>query len=104
KVDSDPQIGDYPAVPWVHYEEKDPYKYWDRQGRRNFSEPVHEQDEILNAFAPDASSTPLSTAFYSLGVCASGIALTCLIIGYFRAESPHVKRTYPYGGLGKELG
>jgi hypothetical protein len=40
KVTSDPQIGDYPNVPWVHYEEKDPLKYWDRQGRRNLGEPV----------------------------------------------------------------
>ncbi|KAI8049701.1 hypothetical protein BDF22DRAFT_698316 [Syncephalis plumigaleata] len=104
RVTTDPQIGEYPNVPWVHYEEKDPFKYWDRQGRRNLGDVLHEQDEILSGNAADASTIPIGTAVSHLALFAGGIAVTCLVIGFFREEAPRVKRTYPYQGLSKELG
>jgi hypothetical protein len=36
----DRQIGDYPDLPWIHYSERDPFKYDDQQARRNFGDPV----------------------------------------------------------------
>lgn len=39
----DPQFGDYPNLPWVPYEKRDPYLKWDDPiNRRNFGEPVRQ--------------------------------------------------------------
>ncbi|KAI9595919.1 hypothetical protein BDF19DRAFT_413380 [Syncephalis fuscata] len=105
KVTSDPQIGDYPNLPWVHYEDKNPLKYWDRQGRRNLGDTVHEQDELLNAFSADIQPLTAGRALFQLGVFASGIATICLAIKYLcQRHHMQTKRTYPYDGLSKELG
>ncbi|RKP10503.1 hypothetical protein THASP1DRAFT_11485, partial [Thamnocephalis sphaerospora] len=100
----DPQIGDYPNLPWVHHSERDPFKYEDQQERRNFGEPVHEQDELLNGSAPDLWPTPTSRALLEMAICGSVIGLVCYGISFMVPDAPFVKRTYPYEGLRKELG
>jgi len=54
-----PQNGNYPdpnttsALP-VKRQFRDPYAdWWDPQERRNYGEPVHEDNDILGIFSPD---------------------------------------------------
>lgn len=36
----DPQLGDYPVVPWTNNQLLPPNGWWDNQARRNFGDPV----------------------------------------------------------------
>lgn len=38
--EKDPQIGDYPNLPWVNKQLRTPIGWWDNQERRNYGEPV----------------------------------------------------------------
>lgn len=40
KVNDHRQIGDYPDLPAISDQLRDPHGYWDQQTRRNFNEPV----------------------------------------------------------------
>lgn len=39
-VFDDPQIGDYPNLPYENHQTRAASGYWDKQGRVNFGEPV----------------------------------------------------------------
>src|SRR5690348_17024623 len=45
---TEPPIGDYPQIPLQWTGLKDPIKYWDQQGRRNYGEIVHEHYQFTN--------------------------------------------------------
>ena len=47
------QIGEYPVLPLESAQGRDPRIFWDQQDRRNFGEPVHEEDEYLSMWMPD---------------------------------------------------
>lgn len=36
----DRQIGDYPNLPWESAQKRDPFKYTDKQDRRNYNQTV----------------------------------------------------------------
>ncbi|PVV01857.1 hypothetical protein BB560_003711 [Smittium megazygosporum] len=99
-VDPDPQIGEYPNLPYIMNEERTPYGWWDRQMRRNFGETVHENDEILNMHANSVYehppwSTILKQWIAFLGIIGGGIYLMSFTI----IERPAIPRHYPYEGL-----
>lgn len=64
----DETFGDYPALKWIAYDQKDPYaEYDDPCDRRNFGEIVHAEDEILSAHGPSTfHPEPLTKAFLRL--------------------------------------
>ncbi|KAJ1732974.1 hypothetical protein LPJ72_003118 [Coemansia sp. Benny D160-2] len=104
-VDPDPQIGDYPNLPQKFAEDRSPYgKYWDRQMRRNFGEPIHEQDEILNMWAPTRYSSPGWKQVGKMWACTIALVGTVYyIIAKTRSETPYLRAYYP-NGLKDELG
>ena len=53
--EDDRQIGDYPNVPRISTQLRDPYANYtsDKQERRNINEDVHEEDEILGMWVYD---------------------------------------------------
>lgn len=84
-----------------------PYgNYDDPQMRRNFNEPLHAEDDMLNMWSTDhfdfvsdkTALTWMAIFFGSLGLFATSI------ITFYKLEKPAVPRNYPYGGLWKELG
>ncbi|KAI9505309.1 hypothetical protein GGI25_003634 [Coemansia spiralis] len=103
--DPDPQIGDYPNLEQRFAEERSPYvKWWDRQMRRNFGEPIQEQDEILNMWAPTQYWSP---GWKQVGKMWAGAILIIGSVYYFiaktRPEAPYMRAYYP-NGLKDELG
>ncbi|KAJ1958049.1 hypothetical protein GGI12_004840, partial [Dipsacomyces acuminosporus] len=103
-VDPEPQIGDYPNLPQKFAEERSQRGWWDRQMRRNFGEPIHEQDEILNMWAPTQYWSP---GWKRVAKLWAGVILTMgsayYVIAKTRLEKPYVRAFYP-NGLKEELG
>jgi hypothetical protein len=48
---TDSPIGDYPRLPVQYTALKDPFKYWDQQGRRNYGEVLHEHHNLLDEWS-----------------------------------------------------
>jgi NADH dehydrogenase (ubiquinone) 1 beta subcomplex subunit 8 len=100
------QNGRYPNPPAQKRQFRDPYGgWWDKQDRRNFGEPVHEDNDILATFStePYTHFTP-QKGFFLVGCTVSAFALlvgALSLVVY--SERPCVPRTFP-DGLEKELG
>jgi hypothetical protein len=57
--DSDPQIGEYPKLVQQWTALKDPFGYWDRQGRRNYGEVVQDMDNFLDIWSIGPEQSPV---------------------------------------------
>jgi NADH dehydrogenase (ubiquinone) 1 beta subcomplex subunit 8 len=99
------QNGGYINPPPVKRQFRDPYgDWWDKQERRNYGEPVHEDNDILGMFSLEeyTHATP-GTAFLQLG-CFIGVVLgLCGVVSMFYPDTPAVPREFE-GGLERELG
>ncbi|KAE8351553.1 hypothetical protein BDV28DRAFT_158641 [Aspergillus coremiiformis] len=84
---------------------RDPYgDWWDKQERRNFGEPVHEENEILGVFSPEQYTHVTSgKGFFHLGMFVATFLGFCGVVSFYYPDKPSVPRTYPEG-LEKELG
>ncbi|KAK5019012.1 hypothetical protein BJ546DRAFT_993260 [Cryomyces antarcticus] len=97
--------GNYPNPPPGKRSLRDPYAdWWDKQERRNFGEPLHEDNDIYAVFSTDTYShfTPGWGAVL-LGTFVASVFGLCAIIRPFYPDKPSVPRTFP-GGLDRELG
>lgn len=84
---------------------RDPHAgWWDRQERRNFGEPVHEENEILGVFSPEEYThvTP-GKGFLHLGFFVAAFLGLCGVVSLYYPDKPSVPKTY-VDGLEKELG
>ena len=97
--------GGYKNPPATLRQFRDPYAdWWDKQERRNFGEPVHEDNDILGMFSPHEYThfTPGWGA-----ICLGSFVVTFLgVVAVARMvtpDMPSVKRGYE-GGLDRELG
>ncbi|KAJ1943506.1 hypothetical protein GGF37_002618 [Kickxella alabastrina] len=103
-VDPEPQIGDYPNLPHKFAEARPHRGWWDRQMRRNFGEPIAEQDEILNMWAPTQYWSP---GWKQVAKMWTGVIVTIgsvyYLISQARSERPYLRAYYP-NGLKEELG
>ncbi|KAI8377958.1 uncharacterized protein BYT42DRAFT_572319 [Radiomyces spectabilis] len=104
EVVEDPQIGDYPNLPRNSNQVRGPYGWWDPQDRRNFGEPLHEEDEIFSVWGPDLHTYSPYKALAQLGLAALITAGFAGIVYKTYPDRPAVQRTYPYDGLKAELG
>jgi NADH dehydrogenase (ubiquinone) 1 beta subcomplex subunit 8 len=124
--DKDPQLGEYPQLPFVSLQRRkyDP-RWWDPQEKRNFGEEVseiiifpfeltsilklillqlHEQDDVLGVWAPDVFEKPASSALRQF-LIAMGVAATFAGTVYVTLPNrPSQPRQYPRDGLLAELG
>ena len=84
---------------------RDPYAdWWDKQQRRNFGEPVHEDEDILGTFSPEEYTwtTPGKGALMLLGF--GGVVATLLFtVGMTYPDKPSAPREFE-NGLSRELG
>lgn len=92
-------------LPFIKRQHRDPYgDWWDKQERRNFGEPVHEDDDIMGMLTThDYNHVSPARGFLWFGtfwlVFAAGIG----VVYRYYPDKPYVERTFP-GGLDKELG
>eukprot|EP00794_Sanderia_malayensis_P012728 gene12729-14033_t len=103
-------LHDYPNLPARSYQLRDPYAtYWDQQDRRNFGEPLHEEDDALGIWMPDRyDEEPTSPIEALRNLC---IAFGCLGFVYFLStfytdekDNPAVPTIYPFNNLYLENG
>ncbi|KAK9448210.1 uncharacterized protein V1518DRAFT_419985 [Limtongia smithiae] len=97
--------GDYPEFPVIFNQKRDPYvKYDDQQLRRNFGDPLHEDDDVLNMWSPDVHDyVSNGTAGRYIATFFGIIAGAGYLLSFIAPESPAVPRVYP-SGLFTELG
>lgn len=105
RADNLPQNGGYINPPRIKRQFRDPHAdWWDKQERRNYGEPVHEDHDILGMFSPyEYTWTTPGKGLMQIGA---------FIVTFFGVLSV-VKMTYPdkvsyprefEGGLLNELG
>ena len=84
---------------------RDPYgDWWDKQERRNFGEPVHEDNDILGMFSTyDYTHVTARKAFFQLGCFVATVTGLCGVVSMLYEDKPSAPRTFP-GGLDRELG
>ncbi|XP_042209567.1 NADH dehydrogenase [ubiquinone] 1 beta subcomplex subunit 8, mitochondrial-like [Homarus americanus] len=95
--------GDYPDVPLVSAESRDPYGNWDYpEHRRNFGEPIHADFEMYGLDRVNASQklrfSPRQQALTFFAVMAGFMGI------YFLLEDnkmhwPHLPKQYPQEGV-----
>ncbi|KAL4401265.1 mitochondrial respiratory chain complex I protein [Malassezia pachydermatis] len=101
----DPQLGDYPAMPMENQQFR-PYSrhWWDTQDRRQYGETLHEQDDVLNMWSPDAYKTPGPLALRHFLTAVGLIAAFSYVVYSTVPEAPMMRKTFPRNGLADELG
>ncbi|KAI9297421.1 hypothetical protein K502DRAFT_287968 [Neoconidiobolus thromboides FSU 785] len=95
---------DYPHLPLNNFQQRNPWIYDDQQDRRNFGEPLNQQDEILTVWGPDQYELPAGRALFELACVGGFIATAAYFYSFVAPESPAVPRSYPFNGLREELG
>lgn len=105
---SRPELADYVNPKPVFSQFKDPYaKYDDQQNRRNLNEPVNMDSDLYDMWSPEVYDfVPDSTAWKHNAIFFSLVFGFGATIYFFQLnpEKPAMPRSYPYGGLAKELG
>ncbi|KAL8808686.1 MAG: hypothetical protein Q9223_004084 [Gallowayella weberi] len=84
---------------------RDPYAdWWDKQERRNFGEPVHEDHDILGMMSPHEYThvTP-AKGFFLFGCFVTAVLGLCGVVRIYYPDRPTTPKLYP-GGLDRELG
>lgn len=99
------QNGGYVNPPPEKRQFRDPYAdWWDKQERRNYGEPVHEDNDILGMFSPEEYTHFTSgRAFFLLGCFAASFGALYWVVSKNYPDKPSVPRRFP-GGLVRELG
>lgn len=84
---------------------RDPYGgWWDAQEKRNFGEPVHEDNEILGVFSPEQyTHVSPSKGFFHLGCFVVAFLGLVGVVSLNYPDKPSAPKTY-VDGLEKELG
>ena len=105
EIDDPNMNGGYINPPRIRRQFRDPYgDWWDKQERRNFGEPVHEDNDILGMFSPEEYThfTP-GWGAVCLGIFVATFLGVVTVVGVYYPDMPSVKRGYE-GGLDRELG
>ncbi|KAJ5121160.1 NADH:ubiquinone oxidoreductase ASHI subunit [Penicillium bovifimosum] len=104
-VDDPLQNNNYPNPPRVKRAFRDPHGgWWDAQEKRNFGEPVHEDNEILGVFSPEQyTHVSAGKGFLHLGCFVVAFLGLVGIVSLNYPDKPSVPKTY-VDGLEKELG
>ncbi|KAI8628011.1 hypothetical protein F5Y19DRAFT_439197 [Xylariaceae sp. FL1651] len=97
--------GSYINPPRVKRQFRDPHgDWWDKQERRNFGEPVHEDHDVLGIFSPyEYTWVGSRTAFAQIGAFIVVFVGVCWVVGRLYPDKPSFPREFE-GGLERELG
>lgn len=99
------QNGGYINPPPVKRQFRDPHgDWWDKQERRNYGEPVHEDNDILGMFSPEEyTHVKPGTAMYQIGWFVAAVLGLCGTVAMLYPDKASAPREFE-GGLEKELG
>ncbi|KAF8312506.1 Ndufb8, NADH dehydrogenase 19kDa subunit [Clavulina sp. PMI_390] len=100
----DPQLQDYPQLPAQSYQRRPAGKWDDPQERRNFGEPLPEEQEVLSVWSYDHYAMSGGEAVKQLSVAVAVFAVVIYGLTTLTPEMPAIRRQYPYSGLVRELG
>ncbi|KAJ5376338.1 hypothetical protein N7509_013224 [Penicillium cosmopolitanum] len=105
EIEDPHQNNNYPNPPRVKRQFRDPHGgWWDAQEKRNFGEPVHEDNEILGVFSPEQyNHVSAGKGFLHLGAFVVAFLSLVGVVSLYHPDKPSVPKTYE-GGLEKELG
>lgn len=97
--------GGFVNPPPVKRQFRDPHgDWWDKQERRNFGEPIHEDNDTLGIFtAYEYTWVNSRTAFAQIGTFIAAFLGVCWIVGRLYPDKPSYPREFE-GGLERELG
>lgn len=104
-IDDPDMNGGYIQPPPQKRQFRDPYgDWWDKQERRNFGEPVHEDHDILGMMSLHEYThfTP-RRAFFLLGCFVTSFLGLAGVVSLNYPDRPSAQRTFE-GGLDRELG
>ncbi|KAJ2969069.1 hypothetical protein NUW58_g10076 [Xylaria curta] len=84
------QNGGFINPPAVKRQFRDPHgDWWDKQERRNFGEPVHEDHDVLGIFSPyEYTWVDSRTAFAQLGAFVAVVLGVCWVVGRVYPDKP----------------
>ncbi|KAF1988605.1 hypothetical protein K402DRAFT_391826 [Aulographum hederae CBS 113979] len=102
----DPNMnGGYINPPPEKRSNRDPYgDWWDKQERRNYGEPVHEDNDILGVFSTeDYKHFSPGHGAMLFGCFLAAFAGLCGAVSVIYEDKPSVPKVYE-GGLERELG
>lgn len=99
------QNGGYVNPPRIKRQFRDPYgDWWDPQERRNYGEPVHEDNDILGMFSPyEYTHTTPGKGALQLGAFVLTTLGLCGVVSFYYPDKPSMPREFP-NGLEEELG
>lgn len=99
------QNGGYVNPPAVKRQFRDPYgDWWDKQERRNYGEPLHEDNDVLAIFSPEEyTHFKANWGWVLFGSFWAVFGSFAAVTYYLRPDKPSAPRTFP-NGLEKELG
>ncbi|KAK4152394.1 hypothetical protein C8A00DRAFT_16279, partial [Chaetomidium leptoderma] len=104
--EQDPEMnGGYINPPRIKRQHRDPHAdWWDKQERRNFGEPVHEDHDILGMMSP-WEYTWISTGkgLFQIGCFVAVFLSVCYGVKLTYPDRPSYPREFE-GGLERELG
>ncbi|KAI5285943.1 hypothetical protein KEM52_002216 [Ascosphaera acerosa] len=97
--------GGYVNPPQEKRQFRDPHgDWWDKQDRRNFGEPVHEDNDVLTVFSTEQyTHYKPPKAFFLFGCAAAVFASACGVLAVLAPEPHFMPRTWE-DGLERELG
>ncbi|RYP66900.1 hypothetical protein DL771_007557 [Monosporascus sp. 5C6A] len=97
--------GGYINPPRVKRQFRDPHgDWWDKQERRNYGEPVHEDHDILGMFSPyEYTWISPGKGLAQVAAFIATLVGVCWVIGRVYPDKPSFPREFE-GGLEKELG
>ncbi|KIY67261.1 hypothetical protein CYLTODRAFT_444123 [Cylindrobasidium torrendii FP15055 ss-10] len=102
---SEPIPTEYPKVPDTNRQHLPPRGWDDMFNRRNFNDPIHEQEELYSMWGPDIPPIAPHIALRRFGYAVlSFISVGTFIKFALVPDAPATRRDYPYGGLVTELG
>jgi NADH dehydrogenase (ubiquinone) 1 beta subcomplex subunit 8 len=99
------QNGGYINPPPVKRQFRDPHgDWWDKQERRNYGEPVHEDNDILGMFSPEEyTHVKPGTAIFQIGCFVVAVFGLCGAVTMLYPDKASAPREFE-GGLERELG
>jgi len=102
----DPNMnGGYVNPARVKRQFRDPHAdWWDKQERRNFGEPVHEDDPELSMFSlHEYTFAKPGKAVFQIGCFVAAVLSLCGIVSLTYPDRPSAPREFE-GGMERELG
>ena len=99
------QNGGYVNPPAQKRQFRDPYAdWWDKQERRNFGEPVHEDNDVLGMFSLEEYTVMKPARGFLLWGGVIGVVLSLsYVVSFYYPDRPSAPREY-IDGLDVELG